>query len=440
MSLNQYYFHKLVAIESLLLFCLLLSFVALPVLASEDRVLSLNATVIRALENDSVVMLNQTRAQSAIENAIADGEMEDPRLTLGVFNVPTDNFDMDKNPTTQLRFGVKQALPRGDTLRYQSLKSRDLADASQAMALLVSKQIVRDVREQYLEAFYQGKVLGVLESNRRLFVRLLKNTEDNYSVGGSNQQAILQAKLEVSKLDDRISQALNKQESSKAILSKWVPEVMNSSLEDELPGFPELNISGDIQNQLANHPQIIIDNAYINAAKRGVLIAKEQYKPGVDLGIEYRQRFGDEVNGDGRQDLMAAMVTLDMPIFTENRQDRRLSASQFDLQSAKLVRDEHLRVLSQQLNRHVVDWQRLKDRELLYRQRLLPDAVENTEASLQAYQNRVIEFSTLIQAHITELETRISRWRVSVNKAKSHAELLYLSMASSEFKQGEAHE
>jgi len=435
MSLNQYYFHKFVAIESLLL-CLLLSLVTMSVAASEGKVLSLNAAVVMALENDSVVMLNKTRAQSAIENAIADGEMEDPKLTFGVFNVPTSDFDLNKNPTTQLRFGVNQALPRGDTLHYQSLKSRDLSEASEAMALLASKQIVRDVRRQYLEVFYQEKVLGVLNSNRRLFVQ--------YSVGGSSQQAILQAKLELSKLDDRISQALNKQESSKAILSKWVPEVMVSSLEKKLPGFREVNVSSDIQNKLADHPQIIIDNAYISAAKRGVLIAKEQYKPGINLGIEYRQRFGDEINGDSRDDLMAAMVTLDMPLFTENRQDRRLSASQFDLQSAKLVRDEHLKILSQQLNRNVVDWQRLKEREMLYRQRLLPDAVSNTEASLQAYQNRVIDFSTLIQAHITELETRISRWRVSVNKAKAHAELLYLSMNgmenNSEFKQGEAHE
>jgi len=241
MSLNQYYFHKFVAIESLLL-CLLLSLVTMSVAASEGKVLSLNAAVVMALENDSVVMLNKTRAQSAIENAIADGEMEDPKLTFGVFNVPTSDFDLNKNPTTQLRFGVNQALPRGDTLHYQSLKSRDLSEASEAMALLASKQIVRDVRRQYLEVFYQEKVLGVLNSNRRLFVQLLKNTEDNYSVGGSSQQAILQAKLELSKLDDRISQALNKQESSKAILSKWVPEVMVSSLEKKLPGFREVNV------------------------------------------------------------------------------------------------------------------------------------------------------------------------------------------------------
>jgi len=184
-----------------------------------------------------------------------------------------------------------------------------------------------------------------------------------------------------------------------------------------------------IRNQLARHPLIVIDNAYINAAKRGVLIAKEQYKPGFNLGVEYRKRFGDELNGQRRDDLMAAMVTLDMPLFTANRQDRRLSASQFDRQSAMLMRDEHLKMLSQQLSLHYVNWQRLKEREELYRNRLLPDAKANAKSALDAYQNRVIDFTALIQANVMALETGMRGWRVAVNRAKAHTELLYLSMA-----------
>lgn len=411
--------------------------IVMPVFASESKVLSLSEAINIALTNDSLVMLKQARAHSAEENAVADGELADPKLTLGIFNLPTTNFDLNKNPTTQLRLGVKQAFPRGKTLHYQSLKRRDLSEAEWANAALFKKSITRDIQQYYLEAFYQQKVLNELNNNRRLFARLLNNTENNYRLGGANQQAVFQAKLALSTLDDRISQALSQQESSKALLSKWLPDVMGKVLEEQLP---ELSAVGDkmaIQNGLASHPKIVIDNAYINVSKRGVSIAKEQYKPGFNLGIEYRKRFGDELNGQHRDDLMAAMVTLDMPLFTANRQDRRLSASQFDLQSAKLTRDEHLKMLSQQLNMHYVDWHRLKEREALYQDQLLPDAKANAKSSVEAYQNRVIDFTTLIQAHVMELETSIRGWRVAVNRVKAHAELLYLSTSTDVLKEGD---
>ncbi|PCH84414.1 MAG: hypothetical protein COB89_04630 [Piscirickettsiaceae bacterium] len=414
--------------------------IVMPVWASESNVLALSEAVGTALENDSLVMLKQARAYSAEENAIADGELADPTLSLGIFNLPTTNFNLNKNPTTQLRFGVKQAFPRGKTLHYQSLKRRDLSEAEWANAALLKKSITRDVQQYYLEAFYQQKVLDELNNNRRLFARLLKNTEDSYSVGGANQQAVFQAKLELSTLDDRISQALSKQQSSKALLSKWLPDVMGRPLEEQLPKLSALGDKMTIQNQLVSHPRIVIDNAYINAAKRAVSIAKEQYKPGFNLGVEYRKRFGDELNGQHRDDLMAAMVTLDMPLFTANRQDRRLSASQFDMQSAKLMRDEHLNMLRQQLNKHHVTWQRLKEREALYKSRLLADAKANAKSALEAYQNRVIDFTTLIQAHVMELETRIRGWRVAVNRAKAHTELLYLSMMEDVSKEGGSYE
>jgi len=169
----------------------------MPVVASESTILTLGEAVKAALANDSLVMLKQARAYSAEENAVADGELDDPKLTLGIFNLPTTNVDLNKNPTTQLRFGVKQVFPRGNTLHYQSLKRRDLSDAEWANAALLKKRISREVQQYYLDAFYQQKVLNELNNNRQLFSRLLRNTEDSYRVGGASQQAVFQAKLQL---------------------------------------------------------------------------------------------------------------------------------------------------------------------------------------------------------------------------------------------------
>jgi outer membrane protein TolC len=51
----------------------------------------------------------------------------------------------------------------------------------------------------------------------------------------------------------------------------------------------------------------------------------------------------------------------------------------------------------------------------------------NAQASLNAYQSGVTEFSTLMRARITELDVRLDDLRVRVDRAKAQASLLYLA-------------
>ena len=49
-----------------------------------------------ALEADPAVIASQSRALALQEQAIADGQLPDPKLTVGVWNVPLDDFSMKK--------------------------------------------------------------------------------------------------------------------------------------------------------------------------------------------------------------------------------------------------------------------------------------------------------------------------------------------------------
>ena len=72
-------------------------------------------------------------------------------------------------------------------------------------------------------------------------------------------------------------------------------------------------------------------------------------------------------------------------------------------------------------------WQRLGDRELLYKNSLLTAAKNNAEVALKSYQSGVTEFDTLMRAEITELDVRLEDLRVRVDRAIAHARLLYIT-------------
>jgi outer membrane protein TolC len=287
---------------------------------------------------------------------------------------------------------------------------------------------VLDVRISFLESFYYQGTLDILNKNRRYFVDLLKTTENFYGVGRANQQDVLLAKLELSRLDDRINQVINLLEINKAMLSKWVPSAQQQNLAQTLPVLNTFASLQKMEQALIKHPMVHVDDALVAAAKQNVSIAEEQYKPGFNVGVEYRKRFGDELNGQHRADMVAAMMTVELPIFPEKRQDKRLSASQHGYQAAKLKRLDNLRNMRQKLHQHVGNWNRLTQRLGRYQTYLLKQAAENTKAALRAYQSGVADFSTLLQARITELETRIQRNRIAVNKAKAQAQVLFYSV------------
>jgi len=169
------------------------------------------------------------------------------------------------------------------------------------------------------------------------------------------------------------------------------------------------------------------ETARVNAMQQGTRIAREQFKPGWSAGIDYRKRFGENQDGSDRSDMMAAMLNVELPLFTGNRQDRRLAASIAETEAAELRRDEKLRELRRMLATDYADWQRLGERAALYEAKLLRDASASADASLHAYQSGVTEFTTLMRARITELDVRLDELRIRVDRARAQANLLYLT-------------
>ena len=121
------------------------------------------------------------------------------------------------------------------------------------------------------------------------------------------------------------------------------------------------------------------------------------------------------------------MVLLDVPLFTDKRQDKKLAASQQNLEAARLDRETEVRKLSSQLLRAQSSL-RILDRQIgLYRDRLIPQSHSHSELSLKAYENNRVEFNSVVRARVAELDTRIKEIRLQVDRAQTIATLNYLA-------------
>jgi len=408
-----------------------LTLLLLPILAllpgGARAALELEGAIRIALDNDPASAASRASARAYSENAVADGQLPDPKLKTALVNVPVNNFDINSEPMTQLQLGIEQAFPRGDTLHYRQRRAESLASVEEANAATTTLQTVRDVRRYFLELYYQVRAAAIVAETRELFAQLVDITQAQYGSGRVSQQDVLSASLELARLDDRATRIETAADENRAALAKWLGAAADLPLTDHFPELPALPAKVQIESALLEHPVLQAETARVNAMQQGTRIAREQYKPGWSAGIDYRKRFGEDPDGSDRVDMMAAMLNVDLPLFTGNRQDRRLAASIAETEAAELRRDDRLRELRRMLATDYADWQRLGERTALYETKLLREATANADASLHAYQSGVTEFTTLMRARITELDVRLDELRIRVDRARAQANLLYLA-------------
>ncbi len=390
----------------------------LPLSALSEQVLSLSEAERLALIDDPATLRYRELAEARREAAISVRQLPDPMLIMEVMDVARDGISIDDDSMTQLRVGVRQTFPRGDSRRLASERESAMAQAEAARSSNAELAAVRAVRRSYLVLAEQRAILGVLEQSQPLFEDLREITEREFASGFADQQDLLRAELELSRLHDRLLNVQAQEAVAQAQLARWVGnEALSRPLSLDLPELAEP------AGTLLAHPLLDAEQAVIDAGNHGVELARQGYKPQWSVELTYGT---PTQRGMGMPDRMSAMVMVDLPLFTRQRQDRDLSASVHRREAAQYAWDEQARELQRQLGESQARWQLMSERERRYQQLLLPQARENAEAAEHGYRNRTTDFNSLVRARLTELETRIEAVRIGTQRRLEQVDLLYL--------------
>ncbi len=154
-------------------------------------------------------------------------------------------------------------------------------------------------------------------------------------------------------------------------------------------------------------------------------IARQAYKPGFAVDLAYGGRSGQNTDGTDRSDLLSVFVTMDIPLFTKNRQDRVLAASIADTSATEFVRDDVYRSMKARVEEYAATLARQQERLGLYQEYLLPQADFNAEAAFEDYQDAVGDLTTLMRARIGEYELKLSHAALRADEIITRARLLY---------------
>jgi hypothetical protein len=171
---------------------------------------------------------------------------------------------------------------------------------------------------------------------------------------------------------------------------------------------------------------ILAADANVAAKSAGVELAEERKKPGWALDLGYGYREGYLPSGEPRSDFISLSVTMDLPFFRKNRQDRSLAAALRERSASEYEKSALLRRFASQLDGEYVHWQDLTRRVALYESLILTLSESQAQSALLAYQSEAGDFADVMRGYIDDLNTRLDHVRLQVERGQSYAMLANL--------------
>ena len=400
---------------------------------SDSDSLSLGEAVSHAVSHDPWLTRSEFTERSLLAQSDVAEYLPDPKITVGASNFPTDTFDFNQEPMTQLNLGISQMFPRGDSRRLRSKIKAQVADQQPHLRANRQAKTQLIVTQLWLEGFRSQQSTRLINADRSLFEQMVDFAEISYSSasGMARQQDVIRAQLELTQLEDRLTKLQQKQALSRQALFEWLPvELVSKPFTKELPQIQQsldtLSIqASEIKSILLKHPALIAFDQSIQAADTEIELARQKYKPEWGLSAKYGYR-GHDLTGNERADFISLGIVFDMPIFSRSRQDSEVKAAASKAQGSRLDKELLYRQMLASFQTNLAQLEYLDERQKIYQSMLLPQMQEQSQASLTAYNNDDGDFAEAIRAQIAELNAKIEYLNITVDRQKQIAQLNYM--------------
>lgn len=389
---------------------------------------SLAELVLEAVENNAEIRAIREEARGLRAASAYAGALPNPRLGVGLANLPVDSLALDREPMTQKQVSVTQRFP-WPSKRGLAAESRLLA-ARQAEARLKEKALAlqRQVARAYYELWF---VTESLRLNRALFdlvTQLSHASASRYGAGREMQEAVLTGELELSRLTDeklaldgrrrglevRINRLLQRETHGPVTPATHLPL-------PPLRGAEAWRVQAEAGNPGLERLQILV------ASRRAELaLAEKAVMPDVDVRVAYGQR-DDDPMGNSRSDFVSFTASFPVPLWKSGREDRLVASKRAGERAALLHYQGYRRELPHRIDGVWTDLKTAVERHHYYRDDLVPRARRLADALVSRYEVGGASYTDMIEAAMTAMRAELTARRYLRDALVAEARLMELA-------------
>jgi cobalt-zinc-cadmium efflux system outer membrane protein len=355
--------------------------------------LSFDHALALAVRETPALRAEAAQVDAARQAAIPAGALPDPKMTLGLDNVPIEGsnaFSLSSEPMTMTKIGLMQEFPNEAKRDARVAVARGRIDLTEAQIRITRLTVLRETAIAWIARHTVERQLAridALDSENRVFDAAVRA---RIAGGKGNAMEAVAARQETALIETRRDELAARREQAIAALKRWIGPPAEAPLQGAAPDWP---INRDaLTHELHGHPELSIFDPKGQVLDAEVAEAQAAKKPDWALEMAYLKR------GSQYGDMAMLEVSFDLPVFAATRQDPKLAAKLAERAGLDAERDAVMREHAAMLETDLAEYQRLDKAVRRQREVLLPLASEKVDLALAAWRGGKGELVELVMA------------------------------------------
>jgi len=361
---------------------------------------SLAALIEEAGKNDPAILAAKKAAEAATHVAPQVSSLPDPQFTLQQFSVgsPRPFAGYTNSEFAYVGFSASQQLLYPGKLKLRGAVADREADAVKVHIGVVSFDEIEKLKTAYFHLAYLQQTLDILQRDDALLKQIEEQARNRYSSGFGNQQDVLKAQLERTKILREISMHHQLAGEDEAELKRVLrrpqdsPDLITEPLSATFLRYTASELLTEVRDQ---DPNIREQSAMVQRNQSSVELARKEFRP--DFGVSYTYENTDRKFSD------YYMVSLNVNFPRRKPRQAALAEAQINVERAQQELDTQLQGALAEVQKQYIVAKTSEEQLLIYRDGLIPQAKATIQAGLAAYESNRADFETLFSSFLDVL-------------------------------------
>lgn len=397
-------------------------------LLSETESLNIGRAVQIALEANSRLLTLNAEAEAMSFAPSQVGALPDPMLSFNAMNLPTDTFDLDQEPMTQLQLTLSQKFPFPGKRQLRREVAETMVGVAQKQTDEYRDVLTGKVREAWWRLFSVDRSLQIVDSNKRLLRDFVEIAKTKYAVGKGLQQDVLLAELELSRLTNRELQLAGNRRRIQAMLNGLLNRIPEHpiTLPEEPPSetLPMLeSVASLTQFAVERRDLIQAIELKLEAAGKTVELAEKDRWPDFRVGVGYADRQGNDPIRGSRSDFLSLMFSINLPLYSGQKQDKALQQRIHEREYERYRLSDTVRIIETEIGVQSADYTAAREQALHLKNEIIPQAEQTVSAMLAGYEVNKVDFLNVVNGQIMLYNASIDYWNAMASAKQALARL-----------------
>ena len=349
--------------------------------------------------------------QSAKQIPTQIATLPDPQVVLQQVNVgnPRPFAGYTNSDFSYIGLGFIQDLPYPGKLRLKGEIAQKEADATQQKYESVRRAVQAGVKMAYFQLGYLAKQQQILDEDAQLLQQVEQAAESRYRNGLGNQQDVLQAQLERTKLLREINMNQLEQGKMQATLNNLLnrsqdsPTISVAELSESAPTYNFDQLLAEAKN---NNPDLAGMQKMVERQGLQIDLAKKDFYPDFNL-----QGMWQRTDPSQYRAYYQFTVGMRIPIYRSRKQRPELAQAESDRDRAKSEYEVQSQQTAFQLHQQFISAEKSAELLKIYREGLIPQARAALQAGMAAYQSNRQDFQALLASFLDVLKLDEEYWQ-----------------------------